>query len=118
LDNATLSNSGPSDPKYLLVVVLNEHDGLYTIGCREGILRAKVTPADLCAIGNVLIKPDDVHDASLSLRTAIAKATGGQGFVKCQCKTPCMSGRCSCKRQKMFCNSRCHPGITCKNVDE
>jgi hypothetical protein len=75
-------NRGPSDPKNLL----NEHDRLYTTGCREGILRAKVTAADLCAIDQVLIKPDEVPDLSLSLRTATAKATGGQGFMKCQCK--------------------------------
>ncbi len=108
---------GPSDPKNILVVVLNEHDGLYTVGCCEGILRAKFTAVGLSAIDQVLIKPDEVPDRSLSqecssLSTATAKASGGQGFVKCQCKTQCMSGRCSCKRQKMLCNSRCHPGIT------
>ena len=39
---------GPSDPKNLLVVVLKvEKDGLYTVGCREGVLGSKYTAADL-----------------------------------------------------------------------
>jgi hypothetical protein len=42
---------------------------------------------------------------NLLLRSATAKATGVQGLVKCQCKTLCMSGRCSCKRQNVQCSS-------------
>ncbi|GFS16687.1 KRAB-A domain-containing protein 2 [Elysia marginata] len=66
---------GPSDPKNLLVVNLNEHDRLYTVGCREGILRAKFTAADLSAIDQVLIKPDEVPDMSI-----IAKNCNSKGF--------------------------------------
>ena len=107
---------GPTDPKNLLVVVMKgEEDGLYTVGCREGVLGSKYTAADLSPIDQVLIKADDVPDIRLTLRTATAKATGGQGFVKCQCRTQCSSGRCSCRKKEMKCNSRCHPGRACKN---
>ena len=75
---------GPTDPKNLLVVILKgEEDGLYTVGCREGVLGSKYTAADLSPIDQVLIKANDVPDIRLTLRTATAKATGGQGFVKC-----------------------------------
>ena len=107
---------GPTDPKNLLVVILKgEEDGLYTVGCREGVLGSKYTAADLSPIDQVLIKANDVPDIRLTLRTATAKATGGQGFVKCQCRTQCSTGRCSCRKKEMKCNSRCHPGRACKN---
>ena len=107
---------GPTDPKNLLVVILKEEEGLYTVGCREGILRTKFTPADLSGIKQSLIKSEEVPDICLSMRTATARATGGQGYTKCQCTTQCTSGRCSCLRKEMKCNSRCHPGRSCKNL--
>ncbi|XP_068205367.1 KRAB-A domain-containing protein 2-like [Palaemon carinicauda] len=100
---------GPTDPMNLLVVAMKE-DGLCTVGCREGVLGSKYTAADLSPIDQVLIKADHVPDIRLTLTTATAKATGGQGFIKCQCRTQCSSGRCSCRKKEMKCNSRCHPG--------
>ncbi|XP_076059702.1 uncharacterized protein LOC143036339 [Oratosquilla oratoria] len=91
---------GPTDPKNLLVVVLKENDGLHTVGCREGIIGPKYTAADLCAIKQPLIKPEEVPDICLSIRTATARGTGGQGYVKRQCTTKCTSQRCSCLRKK------------------
>ena len=107
---------GPTDPKNLLVVILKEEEGLYTVGCREGILRPKFTPADLSGIKQSLIKSEEVPHICLSIRTATARATGGQGYIKCQCTTQCTSGRCSCLRKEIKCNSRCHPGRSCKNL--
>lgn len=85
----------PTDPKNLLVVVLKEQDGLYTRGCREGILRPKFTAADLLVstIKQPLIKSEMVPDICLSIRVARAGATG---YIKCQCTTQITSERCSC----------------------
>ncbi|XP_068247956.1 uncharacterized protein [Palaemon carinicauda] len=51
---ATLSvpdvDRGPTDPKNLIVVVMKGEDGLYTVGCREGVLGSKYTAADLSLI--------------------------------------------------------------------
>ena len=93
---------GPAhaDPKNLIVVVLSVKEGMYTVGCREGILMSKFTVADLHE--NLLV-PSDVPDVELGVRTAVRKASGGQGYQ-------CTSGRCSCHRKNMSCNSRCHPG--------
>ncbi|XP_076066149.1 uncharacterized protein LOC143039790 [Oratosquilla oratoria] len=107
---------GPTDPKNLLVVALKENDGLYTVGCREGIIGTKFTAADLCAIKQLLIKPEEVPNISLSIRTATARGTGGQSYVKCQCTTQCTSQWCRCLRRKLKCNSRCHPGRSCKKL--
>ncbi|KRZ83547.1 KRAB-A domain-containing protein 2 [Trichinella sp. T8] len=44
----------------------------------------------------------DVPDTEIPLRTAVTKATGGQGYVKCMCLSGCSSGRCSCSRKRVF----------------
>ncbi|XP_068235474.1 uncharacterized protein [Palaemon carinicauda] len=106
---------GQTGPKNHLVVAMKGEDGMYTIDCREGFLGSKYTAADPSPIDHVLIKADDVPDIRLTLRTATAKATGGQKFVKCQCSTQCSSGRCSCREKEIKCNSRGHPGRACKN---
>ncbi|KRZ01687.1 hypothetical protein T11_5017 [Trichinella zimbabwensis] len=74
---------GPADPKNFLVVVMTECEGLYIVGCREGKLASKITAANLQVISENLLSIDEVPDANIPLRTAVTKATGGQGYVKC-----------------------------------
>ncbi|KRZ47643.1 KRAB-A domain-containing protein 2 [Trichinella nativa] len=107
---------GPADPKNFLVVVMAECEGLYTVGCREGKLASKFTAADLQVISENLLSIDEVPDTEIPLRTAVIKATGGQGYIKCMCLSCCSSGRCSCSRKRVLCNSRCHPGKSCNNI--
>ncbi|KRX22499.1 hypothetical protein T07_9547 [Trichinella nelsoni] len=71
-------------------------------GCREGKLSFKFTAADLQVISENLLSTDEVPDAEISLRTAVTKATGGQGYVKCMCLSGCSSGRCSCSRKRAY----------------
>ncbi|KRX21027.1 Glycoprotein-N-acetylgalactosamine 3-beta-galactosyltransferase 1 [Trichinella nelsoni] len=101
---------GPADLKNFLVVVMAEYEGLYTVGCRKGKLSCKFAAADLQVISENLLSVDEVSDAKIPLRTAVTKATGGQGYVKCIYPSSCFSGRCSCGRKRLLCNSRCHPG--------
>ncbi|XP_068205609.1 uncharacterized protein [Palaemon carinicauda] len=112
---------GPTDPKNLLVVVMKGEDGLYTVGCREGVLGSKYTAADLSPIDHILIKADDVPDIRLTLRTATAKATEGQGFNIMNAKSAFLQGL-----QSVFCSStdidecaegkdNCDPNATCRN---
>jgi hypothetical protein len=35
---------------------------------------------------------------------------GGQGLSKCNCNGKCNTKVCSCKKNGLFCNSRCHGG--------
>ncbi|KRX38101.1 hypothetical protein T05_16043 [Trichinella murrelli] len=107
---------GPADPKNFLVVVMAECEGLYTVGCRERKLASKFTAADLQVISENLLSIDEAPDAKIPLRTAVTKATDGQGYVKCMCLSGCLSGRCSCSRKRVLCNSRCHPEKSCNNI--
>ena len=121
-DNATLRipevDRGPSDPKNLLVVVLSKENDMYRLGCKEGTLNSCFTRADLDKIDEKLLKVADVPDIHVTLRAAVTRSTGGQGqgYQKCNCKSDCISLRCSCSRKKMKCNSRCHPSNSYKNV--
>ncbi|KRY40301.1 Glycoprotein-N-acetylgalactosamine 3-beta-galactosyltransferase 1 [Trichinella spiralis] len=84
---------GPADLKNFLVVVMAEYEGLYTVGCRKGKLSCKFAAADLQVISENLLSVDEVSDAEIPLRTAVTKATGGQGYVKCMYSSGCFSGR-------------------------
>ena len=77
---------GTSDQRNVLVVVLSENDGLYEVGCREGTLNTKFTIADHEKLPEALIEPQSVPEVTVNLRTAVAKATGGQGYTKCTVK--------------------------------
>ncbi|KRY19963.1 KRAB-A domain-containing protein 2 [Trichinella patagoniensis] len=71
---------GPADPINFSVVVMAECEGLYIVGCRERKLASKFTAADLQVISENILSIDEVPE--LTLRTAVTKATGGQGYVK------------------------------------
>jgi len=57
------------------------------------------------------------HEKELGLRSiATQEATGsGQGFIKCSCSTRCQNNRCKCLKNKIHCNSKCHPNLQCYN---
>ncbi|XP_003369958.1 conserved hypothetical protein [Trichinella spiralis] len=93
---------GPTDPKNFLVVIMAECKGLYTVGCREGKFSSKFAAADLQVISENLLCIDEVPDGKIPLRTAITKATGGQGYVKCMCLSGWSSGRCSCSKKNYY----------------
>ena len=119
--NATLKvpdvDRGPCDPRNLLVVIMHVENDMYQVGCREGTLKTKYSAADLDSAKQNLLKVEDVPAIELALRTAVSKTTGGQGYLKCSCKSNCKTLRCSCKKRGSMCNSRCHPGLSCTNHD-
>ena len=78
---------GPCDPRNLLVVIMHVENEMYKVSCREGTLAEKYSTADLDSIRENLIKIDDVPEIELALRRVVSKNTGGQGYLKCSCKT-------------------------------
>ena len=119
--NATLKvpefDRGPCDPRNLLVVVMEANEDMYKVGCREGKLAQRYSTADLDFVKEPLLKICDVPNIEIALRTAVGKTSGGQGYIKCSCKANCSTLRCSCNKQNMKCNSKCHPGSSCSNIN-
>ena len=45
-------------------------------------------------------------------------SVNGQGVTSCGCGGKCVTKQCTCVKEKVFCNSRCHKGNTkCENCD-
>ena len=51
--------------------------------------------------------------------TAASASVDGkfQGFLRCACVGQCKTNRCSCVASNVKCNSRCHQGHKCANVN-
>ena len=56
-------------------------------------------------------------ETSISVREAASQQSlsGGQGFLKCSCKSKCSRNRCKFKKNGVQCNSRCHSSGSCDN---
>jgi hypothetical protein len=56
-------------------------------------------------------------ETTISVREAASNQSlsGGQGFLKCSCKSKCSSNRCKCKKNVKLCNSLCHNSGSCDN---
>jgi len=110
------------DPRNILGVIThnNEYD-LYTIATRHGILSNKYTRADFTLCRQQLLKDTDINrDKHVLLREALKSCTasGGQGFVKCNCaalQKKCGNLICECFKAQLKCNSRCHNSLSCSN---
>ena len=94
---------------------------IYTIAVKAGVLNGGYArnQFDLCT--QKLLSMTDVNlDKHVSLRSAVIaeSASGGQGFVKCNCgggAKKCQTNKCSCFKAKLMCNSRCHGSLSCNN---
>ena len=114
---------GREDPRNILGVITdrNEND-LYTIAVKSGILKSKYTRNDFTLCPQRLLNLEDMNqEVTLSLRQAMkSSASGGQGFVKCNCASSgnkkCSSNRCLCIKSKVLCNSRCHNSLNCQKI--
>ncbi|KRY56250.1 hypothetical protein T03_11134 [Trichinella britovi] len=76
---------GRADPRNLLVVIITVSNDLYAVGCRERTLSAKFTTADLDIIAEKLLNIKNIPQEKTSVKSATAKSTRSQGYVKCQC---------------------------------
>ena len=109
---------GPLDFPSICGVITKTKHGLYQIGTKEGIISGYFPRSSLSKSDSEFFTPQEIDRAQVvTLRQASSyqSKTGGQGFFKCNCKTNCTSKRCTCAREGVSCNSRCHPNKSCKN---
>ena len=90
---------------------------LCTIAVKGGILQGNYS-FTLC-LQQFLTNSDITMAKKLSMREAVKQnsASGGQGFVKCDCNGAknCQSKRCRCFKAALKCNSLYHSGLNYKN---
>lgn len=104
------------DSRNILAVVMSNEKGMYQLGCRTGILNGLYTVNQFTVCQENFIQIKEVPTNNTSVRTASNKMSvvGGQGFLRCNCKS-CDSQKCSCKKAGVMCNSKCHMSLSCKN---
>ncbi|CAN0008561.1 unnamed protein product, partial [Heterosigma akashiwo] len=119
------------DPTQLVgVVAESTAKGNHTIVSRPGVLKNKYYAGDLQVLKHSTPDMHDLNEAlesgswkkmkTMSVGTAARheSRTGGQGFIRCNCKKGCArsSKKCRCKTKGVLCNSRCHRAAgTCDN---
>lgn len=113
---------GASDAPNIVCIILDKNDSMFRLGHKGGILKEWFPFNVLQKIDGVAMNftKDDVPiDKEISVREAIkfVSIAGGQGYKACNCKTgKCGKGtKCTCFRDGVKCNSRCHKGENNKN---
>ena len=83
----------------------------------HGILSSRYTRKDVILMPIKLLNIEDMNTSKIiTLREAAQKTiNGGQGFLKCNCKSGKCQGRCACYKANLLCNSRCHHSLSCDN---
>ncbi|CAF1013044.1 unnamed protein product [Brachionus calyciflorus] len=101
------------------IIDIEYERSLYELACEVGVFTEMFARNcfDLVKDSNILlnIRTDKTVKG---VRAAVTELSigGGQGMIKCNCTSQCSTNRCSCKKSKLLCNSKCHgsnPG--CKN---
>ena len=114
---------GRCEGRNLLAIILEENNGLYLLGCSDGIL-GHFTRNQFEPTAHKMMTAEMVPDVEAPpLRTlAIKNSIGhGQGMAGCRCssKSKC-DGRCKCRKAGKKCTSSCHPSYEgiCSNRDQ
>ena len=109
---------GRGAPRNILGIIVDrdEHD-MYRIAVKAGILSTKYSRNQFGLCPQRLFNDSDVNtECTIPLRQALkSTASGGQGFLRCDCKKQCQTKRCKCFKANRLCNSRCHSSLTCGN---
>ena len=101
------------------VVDIDFTHSLYELACEAGVFNDMFArnSFDLVKEANIVINIS-TETSVKSIRQAVNVLSngGGQGMIKCNCTSSCVTNRCSCKKSNLLCNSRCHGANTyCKN---
>lgn len=98
------------------VVMDKQRDDLYKFNTKNGILKSLDSRSQWERTRFNFITCADVPvEETVSLKRAATSAAmgGGQGYIRCHCRTKCRTNCCLCRKNMLF-NSICHDDIpTC-----
>ena len=84
------------------------------MGTRFGQLQGTFVANEMSICKQDLMLQEQINcETTISVREAASNQffSGGQGFLKCSCKSKC--NRCNSKKNGRLCNSRCHNSGSC-----
>jgi hypothetical protein len=100
--------------------IIEKTNRKYRLGCASGILNVTYGCNDLNLVETAdFPELDDIPQRQVTLREAaraqsVVSSSGRQ--IRCACRGACTDSRCSCKKAKKKCDSRCHKtSASCKN---
>jgi hypothetical protein len=110
---------GPTDPRNIkgFVTQVNDHGG-YKVSTKVGLIKGYLGRNQIEFCESETVNALDVPESELSLRAVASKLSmsGGQRFFHCNCKNGSFkTSRCTCRKFKVLCNSRCHQSLSCTN---
>jgi hypothetical protein len=105
---------GPADLINVLAYItkINKAHMTYQLATKYGIIAGWHTRNKFHICKQKLLKLEGLDlSKELSLReiSRLHSVCGGQGFQKCNCLGKC-ERNCSCKKNNVLCNSKCHRG--------
>ncbi|CAH0385830.1 unnamed protein product [Bemisia tabaci] len=106
------------DPANIIGIVMKEENGLFQIGSKCGIISTRLARNAFEVVKYKGLKVEDVPQDCFSVRELVRKMSvgSGQGYQRCSCKkSMCRTLQCRCFKNKVQCNSACHPQRTCAN---
>ena len=112
-----------TDPKILPCVVVERKDELVKLACVNGIID-QLWPMD--ALVSLSAVPDTLVDLTMNGLPEISVITASKLFVRgavngicCSCKSGCKTKQCVCRKNQVFCSTKCHKNTSgCKNMEE
>lgn len=101
------------------VIDIDYDFSLYELACEVGVFSDLFSRNAFDLLQNCQVEVSIRTDKTIkSIRQAVNEMSigGGQGMVKCNCTSQCMTNRCGCRKSNLLCNSRCHgSNLLCTN---
>jgi len=107
-----------TDSRVILAVILYvTDDGFYKLGTKSGILKQLYSRSQFSPCKEKFINIDEIPQDEISLRQAATSQSfgTGQGYLKCNCNSKCSTRMCTCRKNNLLCNSKCHKSLNCAN---
>ncbi|CAB0031176.1 unnamed protein product [Trichogramma brassicae] len=84
-------------------VDLEENDGLYRIGTKNGVINKQYSKSEFDVCQQKFLQKSNVPTTALCLRTLATQQShaGGQGYFKCSCRTYCKTKICICRKNNI-----------------
>jgi hypothetical protein len=114
-----VDRSAPAAPNLICRVLdFDEEKNIYELASQAGVLNVMFSRNGFDKLNSKDLNVEVRTDVAVSVREAAnaVDIAGSQGMAKYNCNGQCANGRCSCKKAKLLCNSRCHASNqNCKN---
>ncbi|CAF3590318.1 unnamed protein product [Rotaria socialis] len=111
-----------TDPKLLPCVIIAKEEEKVKLACVYGVINqwwSFTSLVGLSAVPHELthLKPGDLQEISMITASKLY-VRGAVNGICCSCKGGCKTKQCACKRNQVFCSTKCHKNTSCcKNME-